>query len=292
IQGESGTGKELAARALHEHSSRAASAFLGENCAAIPATLLESTLFGYVRGAFTGADTDQKGLFELADGGTLALDEIGDMSPELQAKLLRVLQEGEFRPIGSERTARVDVRVIGSTHQDLGQLVREGRFRQDLFFRLNGITIQLPPLRERKEDIPLLFQHFLERECVAHGRTTPGVEPIVLRALMAHDWPGNVRELENAVRRLLLFVEGESIGRREMEADPELARFLSSTSRSVSEPDSGPRSLAAEPADEPERIRAALAATHGHRGQAAALLGISRATLYRRLDKYGIEPRR
>ncbi|RMG42633.1 MAG: hypothetical protein D6718_13575, partial [Acidobacteria bacterium] len=221
VLGESGTGKELAARALHAHSPRAEAPFLSENCAAIPASLLESALFGHVKGAFTGADADKKGLFELAEGGTLLLDEIGDMSFELQAKLLRVLQEREIRPVGSERTIPIDVRVVAATHRDLAQLVNEGRFRQDLFFRLNGITVRLPPLRERKEDIPLLLRHFLERECASRGLAVPEVEPVVLRALARHDWPGNVRELQNTVRRLLLLAEGDRIGRREMDADPD-----------------------------------------------------------------------
>ena len=185
VTGESGTGKELVARALHETSPRRAHPFLTENCAAIPETLLESVLFGHARGAFTGADAPRRGLFELADGGTLVLDEIGDMSPALQAKLLRVLQERAFRPLGSERLVRADVRVVGATHRDLETLMQDGVFRQDLYFRLNGITIEIPPLRERREDVPLLARHFLAREARAAGLSAPPtLEPSALRA-----WP-------------------------------------------------------------------------------------------------------
>ncbi len=294
ILGESGTGKELAARAIHFNSRRRERPFLSENCAAIPETLLESLLFGHARGAFTGADTDHRGLFERANGGTLFLDEIGDMSASLQAKLLRVLQEGEVRPVGAERTIRVDVRVVAATHRDLEAMVREGTFRQDLYYRLNGVTVRLPALRERKEDIPLLFRHFLERRAAEENRPVPDVDAAVLRALVLHDWPGNVRELENVVRRLLLFSDGDRIESRSLAAIPELAAALDGAARTGPAPAAAaPRAPAAagrltEITDEKERLRRALEATGGRKKDAAALLGISRATLYRKLARHGL----
>lgn len=287
IRGESGTGKELVARALHFNSSRRDKAFLSENCAAIPESLLESLLFGHVRGAFTGADQDRKGLFEMADGGTLFLDEIGDMSPALQAKLLRVLQEKEFRPLGSNRPVSVNVRVLAATHQDLSNLVVQGRFREDLYFRLNGITIQLPPLRERKEDIPLLFHHLMARECEAAGVTPPVVEASVLRGLMAYSWPGNVRELENIVRRMLLFAEGGRITSAGLRSDPDLRPILKNLQPNAPE-SSFPLSTPVLNPDSAVDLRRALEAAQGNKEKAAALLGISRATLYRRLAQFGL----
>ncbi|MCU0225590.1 MAG: sigma 54-interacting transcriptional regulator [Acidobacteria bacterium] len=295
VTGESGTGKELVARALHEASPRRAHAFLTENCAAIPETLLESVLFGHARGAFTGADAPRRGLFELADGGTLVLDEIGDMSPALQAKLLRVLQERAFRPLGSERLVRADVRVVGSTHRDLETLMRDGVFRQDLYFRLNGITVELPPLRARREDVPLLARHFLQREAKAAGLPAPPtLEPSALRALAAFDWPGNVRQLEHAMRRLLIFADGGRITRDTLAADPELAAAAGSAGARLGTgagrdlgagPEPGPPAAAAISERE---IRDALAATGGNRKAAAARLGMPRATFYRRLKELGI----
>jgi Nif-specific regulatory protein len=291
IHGESGTGKELVARAVHFNSSRRDRVFLSENCAAMPENLLESVLFGHVRGAFTGADRDRKGLFELANGGTLFLDEVGDMSPAMQAKLLRVVESGEFRPVGSEKTLRTNVRLVSATHRDLPAMVREERFRQDLYFRLNGLTVELPPLRDRKEDIPLLFDHFLEKECTSAGREVPEVAAGVVRALVAHDWPGNVRELEHVVRRLLLFASEGRMGLEALAADPDLATLANRA---------GPVSRPAESASEPrrkadseeERIRSALERTGGNVDQAAALLGMSRATLYRRKRELGLSRRR
>jgi len=296
ILGESGTGKELAARAIHFNSRRKDRPFLSENCAAIPETLLESILFGHARGAFTGADSDHRGLFERANGGTLFLDEIGDMSPSLQAKLLRVLQEGEVRPVGAERTIKVDVRVVAATHRDLAAMVREGTFRQDLYYRLNGVTVRLPALRERKEDIPLLFRHFLERRAAEENRPVPEVDAAVLRALVLHDWPGNVRELENVVRRLLLFSDGDRIEARSLAAIPELAEALEGAGRTGTAglPATGPARGSSgtadlgEIADEKERLRRALEATGGRKKDAAVLLGISRATLYRKLARHGL----
>ena len=208
VLGETGTGKELVARALHEQGKRARKPFLAENCAAVPENLLESELFGHVRGAFTGAVSDRPGHFVAADGGTVFLDEIGDMPLAMQAKLLRVLQEGEVRPVGSNKTRKVDVRVVAATNKDLAAMCRQGTFREDLYFRLNVVSLQLPPLRERKGDVAHLARHFLARCNAETGRaTTLGAE--ALAALEAWKWPGNVRELENVVRRASVFAQGE-----------------------------------------------------------------------------------
>ncbi len=208
IQGESGTGKELVARAIHDLSSRRKGPFVAVNCAALPETLLESELFGYERGAFTGAAGRKEGRFELADGGTLFLDEVADLSPVTQPKILRVLQEGEFERVGGTRTIRVDVRTVTATNQDLVQLVREKRFREDLFYRLNVITIQVPPLRDRREDIPRLAQHFLRVYAAKNNRTLEGFSDEALRCLEGYSWPGNVRELENVVERAVVLARG------------------------------------------------------------------------------------
>jgi two-component system nitrogen regulation response regulator GlnG len=209
ILGESGTGKELVARALYQHSRRADRPFLAINCAAIPDSLLESELFGHEKGAFTGADRQRIGKFEQAHGGTLFLDEIGDMSPATQAKVLRVLQDQQFERVGGSETIAVDVRVIAATNQKLEALVEQGRFRSDLYYRLNGVTIYLPPLRERKEDIPLLVDHFLRLANRKLEKNVRGVAPDALRVLEAHDWPGNVRELQNVIRYAVIQAVGE-----------------------------------------------------------------------------------
>jgi serine/threonine-protein kinase PknK len=270
ITGESGTGKELLARLVHDESPRKARAFVAESCAALPDTLLESALFGHVRGAFTGAERARRGLFESADGGTLFLDEVGEMSPLLQGKLLRVLQEGELRPLGSERTRAVDVRVIAATRRDLRELVRAGSFREDLFYRLAVVTLELPSLHERREDIPRLVEHFLGKH--GEGRR---IQPTALRALELRDWPGNVRELENELRRALALSDGE------------LA--LSHLTRN------DPRDLDAPPSEldlhgHIERltrklVRDALALAQGNVTRAAALLGISRFGLQKILKR-------
>jgi two-component system, NtrC family, response regulator GlrR len=202
IRGESGTGKELLAQALHRASRRAGRRFVAINCGAIPETLLESELFGHVRGAFTGATKDRAGLFQAADGGTLFLDEIGDMPLPLQVKLLRVLQERAVRPLGSDRSVPVDVRVLSATHRDLETLLADGSFREDLFYRLNVVTLRLPGLAERREDIPLLAQHFLSQLAARHGRTIHGFAPEALRALATANWPGNVRQLHNVIEQV------------------------------------------------------------------------------------------
>ena len=211
ITGETGTGKELVARAIHYHSAQREMPLIKVNCAAIPETLLESELFGHVRGAFTGATTSKKGKFALADGGTIFLDEIGTMSGGLQAKLLRVLQEREFEPLGSERTQKVDVRVIAATNRDLRQMVADGRFQEDLYYRLNVIPIHIPPLRERREDIPVLVEHFVAKHAQRAGKRIDSVAPGVLEMLRVADWPGNVRELENTVERAVVLSPGAVI---------------------------------------------------------------------------------
>jgi two-component system, NtrC family, response regulator HydG len=211
IQGESGTGKELVARAIHERSPRRNGPFVAVNCAALPETLLESELFGYERGAFTGAAGRKEGRFELADGGTLFLDEVADLSPVTQPKILRVLQEGEFERVGGTKTIRVDVRIVTATNQDLATLVRARRFREDLFYRLNVITIVAPPLRDRKEDIPVLAQHFLRVYAAKNNRPLEGFSEEALACLEAYSWPGNVRELENVVERAVVLARGAKV---------------------------------------------------------------------------------
>src|SRR3954453_20104875 len=211
ITGETGTGKELVARAIHNRSAQRDMPLIKVNCAAIPESLLESELFGHVRGAFTGAATSKKGKFALADGGSIFLDEIGTMSPALQAKLLRVLQEREFEPLGAERTEKVDLRVIAATNRDLRQMVAEGKFQEDLFYRLNVIPIELPPLRERRDDIPSLVEHFIRKHAQRTGRRVERIEDAVLAALQQYDWPGNVRELENTIERAVVLSTGPVI---------------------------------------------------------------------------------
>src|SRR5437016_5307820 len=214
ITGETGTGKELIARAIHNRSAQRDMPLIKVNCAAIPETLLESELFGHVRGAFTGATTTKKGKFALADGGTIFLDEIGTMSPALQSKLLRVLQEREFEPLGAERTQHVDLRVIAATNRDLRQMVAEGKFQEDLFYRLNVIPIAIPPLRERRDDIPALIDHFVAKHAQRTGRRFDRIDDGVLASLQQYDWPGNVRELENTIERAVVLSPGPIVTAR------------------------------------------------------------------------------
>jgi len=211
IQGESGTGKELIARAIHVNSRRKSKPFVTENCAAIPETLQESELFGYKRGAFTGADRDRKGLFEVADGGTLFLDEVGDMSPAMQTKLLRVLQDGEIRPVGGNRSLHVNVRVVSASNRILAALVANHQFREDLYYRLNGVLIHLPPLRERVEDIPALAEFFIRKVAPEVGIEPPVLGEAARAALLNYHWPGNIRELENEMRRCLALLGGQPV---------------------------------------------------------------------------------
>jgi len=277
IQGESGTGKELLARALHEGSPRRGRPFIPVNCAALPETLLESELFGYERGAFTGAQARKEGRFELADGGTLLLDEVGDLSAATQAKLLRVLQEGEFERVGGTKTLKVDVRMVAATNQDLAALVKERRFREDLYYRLNVITIEIPPLRERAEDIPLLAQHFLRRYAARNRREIRGFTEAALARLRAYPWPGNVRELENAVERAVILARGELIDLADL--TPAVAQ-AEPPSRVVPIP-------IGMPLDEVEQrlIEETLRLTKGNKELAAKLLGIASRTIYRKLKE-------
>ena len=281
IAGESGTGKELIARAIHVHGPRANQAFLSENCAALTDTLLESELFGHVKGSFTGADRDKPGLFELADKGTLFLDEVGDMSPDMQKKLLRTLQEGEIRRVGGKATTKVDVRIVSASNKNLARLVRAGEFREDLFYRLRVLTVDLPPLRDRKEDVPVLTKHFLKLHTRA-GRPVKAVDDGVLEMLQAYDWPGNVRELENEVKRMVALSE-ETIGPEVLSSHVRLgARGLTEL-----DDDGSVRDLN-ELVEGVERreIEKALRVAQGNKTKAADLLGISRFTLQRKLDKY------
>jgi DNA-binding NtrC family response regulator len=288
ISGETGTGKELAARALHHSSPRRTNRFVAINCSAIPETLLEAELFGHVRGAFTGAVLTRQGRLEQAHKGTLFLDEIGTMSPALQAKLLRVLQEREFERVGDSHTIKIDVRVIAATHSDLTRMVADGAFREDLYYRLNVIPVKLPPLRERREDIPLLVQHFLGKLCAELGRAAPMVSQDVLRRLMEYPWPGNVRQLENIIERALTFSQGRSqieVADLGPEIDGSSATF-----------DDGP-SIPAEGLDfeahmaglELALIRQSLERTRGNKRQAAKLLNLKRTTLIEKLKR--LEPR-
>ena len=223
ITGESGTGKELVARAIHENSARAKNPFITINCGAFPETLLESELFGYMKGAFTGANENRRGLFQAAHGGTLFMDEIGNMSVTMQVKLYRVLQEGKVRPIGSTEESDVDVRVIAATNKDLEKEIAEGRFREDLYYRLSVIPIHLPPLRERREDIPLLAREFLGRFAKSMGKKIDGIEPEAMRRMEVYDWPGNVRELENTIERAVAL---ESQDRITVESLPDRIRAI------------------------------------------------------------------
>ena len=289
ITGESGTGKEVVARALHYNSRRSERAMVTVNCGAIPEELLESELFGHVRGAFTNAVAERQGRFAAADGGTIFLDEIGDMSPNLQVKLLRVLQDRSFEPVGSSRTERVDVRVIAATNQDLRSAIADKRFREDLFYRLNVIPIHLPPLRERREDLPLLSQHFLDRTCEARGLPRRTLIPSAAALLQAHPWPGNVRELENLMERVVVLSSEEVIdveqlpheirggGARRAGATPGLPAAGASFHEVVDR-------------FEADLIRQALEQTHWNKNQAAQLLGLNRTTLLEKIKKKGLSP--
>jgi len=281
ITGETGTGKEMVARAIHFHSLQREMPLVKVNCAAIPENLLESELFGHMRGAFTGALTNKKGKFALADGGSIFLDEIGTMQPALQSKLLRVLQEREFEPLGSERSQKVDVRVIAATNRDIRQMVSEGKFQEDLYYRLNVIPIHIPPLRERRDDIPLLVDHFVRKHAQRAGKRIDAIEPGVLDALVSADWPGNVRELENTVERAVVLSPGAVIV-------PDVVRLLGVPSA----PPSGlPSMTLRQNLDwaERETVRRALEQANGVKKDAAELMGISQRALSYYLAKHRIE---
>jgi two-component system response regulator AtoC len=277
LTGESGTGKEVLARAIHAQSPRRGEAFVAVNCAAIPEQLLESELFGHSRGAFTGADRARRGLFLEADGGTLFLDEIGELPPPLQAKLLRALQEEEVRPVGESKPRRVDVRVLAATARDLEREVQAGRFREDLFYRLDVLRVRVPPLRDRRQDIPLLVDHFLANFAISLGKPARELTEDALEKLVRYAWPGNVRELENVIERAVILSRGDRIGARDLPANV--------TAPAHEAPAGGAPEFSlreARRACETEAIGRALAATNGNRTHAARLLGIShRALLYK-----------
>jgi two-component system response regulator AtoC len=281
ITGETGTGKEMVARAIHYHSPQREMPLIKVNCAAIPETLLESELFGHMRGAFTGATTSKKGKFALADGGTIFLDEIGTMSQALQAKLLRVVQEREFEPLGAERTQRVDVRVIAASNRDLRQMVADGRFQEDLYYRLAVIPIHIPPLRERREDIPLLVDHFVAKHAGRAGKRIDGLASGVLEQLQAADWPGNVRELENTVERAVVLSPHPVI-------HPDVIRILGATAAAAS---GLPSTNLRQNLDwaERETVRRALDAAGGIKKDAAEAMGISQRALSYYLAKHRVE---
>ncbi|MBE3602572.1 sigma-54-dependent Fis family transcriptional regulator [bacterium] len=282
VTGESGTGKELVARTIHELSPRRAGPYVAINCAALPETLMESELFGHERGAFTGADRRREGCFESADGGTLLLDEIGEMRPELQAKLLRVLEDGRIRRLGGSAEIAVDVRVLAATNRDLEAAIREGRFREDLYYRLNVFTIELPPLAERPDDVATLAEHFLKTIPPPEGKTVTGIENEALELMKAYRWPGNVRQLRNVIERALIVTRGPLIGVADLPAD--LRRGGGSGgSGGVFEVRLG-TSL-----DDVERelIKRTIEFAGGNKSRAAELLGVSLKTLYNRLDRYG-----
>ncbi|RME26071.1 MAG: PAS domain-containing protein [Deltaproteobacteria bacterium] len=297
IIGESGTGKELIARALHNRSSRSGGPFVAVNCGALPAELLESELFGHVRGAFTSAFRDRQGRFELAEGGTLFLDEIGDLPKPLQVKLLRVLEDRTFQRVGDSRTRTADVRVIAATNVDLRQAVADKRFREDLYYRLRVLPIEVPPLRERKEDLPPLIRHLLGRIGRQRGRAVK-LSPSAMRRLLAHDWPGNVRELENVLEYATAVCEGQTVHEDDLprelhdsthRPDPQAAARSGEAAAGAASP---ARAGSDDDADEPperRQLRLALERAHYRRREAAALLGISRTTLWRRMKEYGLE---
>lgn len=285
ILGESGTGKELIAGTLHRNSLRRDHPFVSLNCAALSDTLLESQLFGHLRGAFTGAVVNQKGLLEEADGGTLFLDEIGDVSQAVQAKLLRVIQERDFIPVGSTRPKKVDVRFVAATNKDLQREVSEGRFREDLYYRLNVITIELPPLRERPEDIEPLTLHFLKRFAGRMSKNIHSIEPEALAALQRYTWPGNVRELENVMERAVILTNGSTI----MASVIPLRGTATAAAATESPVSTAPKSQMV-PLEEMERhhIEAVLKGTGYHKSRTAEILKISRRTLDRRISDFGL----
>jgi two-component system response regulator AtoC len=286
VLGESGTGKELIARALHYQGRRKNAPFVAVNCGAIPQTLLESELFGHVRGAFTDASTDKAGLFEQADGGTLFLDEIGEMPLPLQVKLLRVLQDEEFRPVGAAAVKKVDVRVVSATSKDLEQEVAAGRFREDLYFRLNVFVVKMPPLRERSEDIALLAEHFLTKYGERFGKSGVRLSHDALRTLVGHSWPGNVRELENCIERALLLCDADLV---DVGSLPDNLQAKSGGTAAVGLPYDSLSIKRAEEMIERELIRRALEKTGGNRTHAARLLEISHRSLLYKLKEYGLE---
>src|SRR4051812_23250462 len=289
VYGENGTGKELVARGIHMQSRRRSAQFVEVNCAAIPEELIESELFGHVRGAFTGAVADRRGKFEVADGGTIFLDEIGDMSLKTQAKVLRVLQEQTMEPVGGTNRITVDARVLAATNKDLQTEIRAGNFREDLYFRLNVIPISVPPLRERQEDIPLLADHFMAELAREYGRRAKRLEAGARAVMQQYPWPGNVRELRNVIERLMIMVPGDSIS-------PADLSFLDAPalSRPAAVEVTGERRTLHEARDQFERdlILRTLAEQQGNMSRTAEVLGVERSNLYRKMKAFGIAPSR
>ncbi|MBN1616881.1 MAG: sigma 54-interacting transcriptional regulator [Spirochaetales bacterium] len=299
ILGESGTGKELIAREVHRESNRSEGPFISINCAAIPDSLLESELFGYKKGAFTGATQDKRGKFQMANGGTLFLDEIGDMPMQLQAKLLRAIQEREIEPVGSERKEKIDIRIVAATNRDLPKLIKEGKFREDLYYRLNVVELQMPPLRDRADDIPFLTTYFLEKFAKANGRSIEGINPTALRVLQNYRWPGNVRELENIIERAVLVCRGNQIEASHLPltlsegqdgcADNQfISRWITNFFRKL--PTNGgfvwDEVIGTV---EKELIQQSLLRNNRNKVRTALFLGINRNTLHAKMDRYGID---
>ena len=283
IEGPSGTGKELLARAIHHNSLRRDKPFKPVNCAGLTETLLESELFGHVKGAFTGANTDRKGLLEIADKGTLFLDEIGDMPLTMQAKLLRVLEDGVVTPVGSNKATVVDVRVISATNHNLTKLIERNTFRQDLYFRIRGVNLVLPPLRERPEDIPILAEHFLREAVEDTGSKVTGITDAAMNILVGYEWPGNIRQLKNSIRTMVVMCDRPKIDVPDLPPEISPRRQLPGTSAS-------PASLAGVSLNELEKkaIADTLARTQGNREKAAKILGIGERTLYRKIREYNL----
>ncbi len=281
IQGETGTGKEMIAKAIHYNSPRKAKRFVAINCGALSETLLESELFGHEKGAFTGAITQRKGVFEVADGGTLFLDEIGEISPNTQVRLLRVLQDGEFQRVGGSATLKVDLRVIAATNQDLDALVKDGRFRQDLYYRLHVFPIKVPPLRERADDIPLLVSHFIEKRKKNVNKQISGISPQATAALIAYSWPGNVRELENVIQRMMVVCKGEVLDLQDIPTE------IRGTEDKHSDGATGLKGISQE--SEKRAVIDALSQAGGNVTRAAKSLGISRATLQNKMKLFKLK---
>jgi transcriptional regulator with PAS, ATPase and Fis domain len=283
IEGESGTGKELIARAIHQNSSRGTGPFVAVNCAAIPENLLESELFGYVRGAFTDARKDRRGLFQEASGGILFLDEISEIPLSLQAKLLRLLEDKEVRPLGANQSEKIDARVVSASNRNLAEQVQGGKFRQDLYYRLNVIRIELPPLRQRSHDIPLLVNHFVQKFTAGVHRRVDGVAADAMAALRSYDWPGNIRELEHTIERAVLLGKATMIGVEDLpvamskKAELEIL-MVQGLAQQFTLADL-----------EREYIGKVLESTQGNKTEAAKLLGVDRTTLYRKLEEYKIK---
>jgi two-component system, NtrC family, response regulator PilR len=286
ITGESGVGKEVIANLIHQRSRRADKVMVKLNCAAFPQTMIEGELFGYVKGAFTGAANDFPGMIAAADGSTLFLDEISDMPADLQTRFLRVLQEREYRPLGSTRTLRADFRVIAATNRPVAQALSENRLRSDLYYRINTFQIEVPPLRERKQDIPPLVASFVKQFAQQLGKPEPAIEPDAFQKLLDYSWPGNVRELQNAIEYAVVLARQNPIGVKELPAEVQLPSALQQSERNAAVPRNGVPTL-----DDVERatILQALAQSHGNKKKAAQFLGIQRPTLYNKMKRYGIE---